>query len=122
MWCHYNLDLTSSTTSSISKAFNFGNGLFKPVRFTTFKPDGWIVITKEPLVGGVGFIETLAIPDKPFSTFAARVLNAPHSLLASISTSGREVEEAFDELVDDDFDAAFDAFAGVVLLVFLAFP
>ena len=48
---------------------------------------------KLPFPGFSSLITTVARPARPFCTFPALVLNAPHCLHASTRTTGREEEE-----------------------------
>jgi hypothetical protein len=81
---------TCSTTRSMSRALRAGNGRFKPRNSTT----GWplTVTTKLPLPGFSRLISTAATwwgrrARRAPSILAARVLNAPHDLHASIETN-----------------------------------
>eukprot|EP00567_Pseudictyota_dubia_P005512 CAMPEP_0197440464 /NCGR_PEP_ID=MMETSP1175-20131217/6973_1 /TAXON_ID=1003142 /ORGANISM="Triceratium dubium, Strain CCMP147" /LENGTH=207 /DNA_ID=CAMNT_0042970571 /DNA_START=161 /DNA_END=781 /DNA_ORIENTATION=+ len=88
---------TCSMTSSISRPFREGKGRFIPTSSTmgSSRPD--TRTTKFPLPGFSLLISTTASEATAFCIFAARVLNAPHCLHASIVTTFFPVASATEE-------------------------
>jgi hypothetical protein len=99
-------------TSSMSSAFNGGNGRFMANSSTTGAPS-LTRMTKFPRPGGTGLITTVALPPaSACTTLFARVLNADHCLQASMVTEMLPVVAA---------GSADDEAALVASLVFIVF-
>eukprot|EP00628_Pelagophyceae_sp_CCMP2097_P031056 CAMPEP_0184203308 /NCGR_PEP_ID=MMETSP0976-20121227/8990_1 /TAXON_ID=483370 /ORGANISM="non described non described, Strain CCMP2097" /LENGTH=275 /DNA_ID=CAMNT_0026507863 /DNA_START=27 /DNA_END=852 /DNA_ORIENTATION=+ len=77
----------SAATWSMSRALSAVNGLFMSTRSTILASP--TETTKAPLRGLSALTETVALPFSAATSFAARVLNAPQDLHASIWTAGR---------------------------------
>lgn len=70
----------------MSSAFNFGNGLVKPLSSTIGSSTPTTLTMKLPLPGFSLLISTIAFDPTPFWIFKDRVLNAFQDLQASIRT------------------------------------
>lgn len=70
----------------MSSAFNFGNGLIKPLSSTIGSSTPTTLTMKLPLPGFSLLISTIAFDPTPFWIFKDRVLNAFQDLQASIRT------------------------------------
>mmetsp|Transcript_8461 Transcript_8461/g.15941 ORF Transcript_8461/g.15941 Transcript_8461/m.15941 type:complete len:161 (+) Transcript_8461:245-727(+) len=82
---------TSSTTSSMSKAFSFGKGRTNPSSSRTGLSLPSILMTKEPLLGFSSLIFTVnacsVLASRAALTIRALFLNAFHDLQCSIETT-----------------------------------
>lgn len=79
----------------MSSAFNFGNGLVKPLSSTIGSSTPTTLTMKLPLPGFSLLISTIAFDPTPFWIFKDRVLNAFQDLQASIRTTFSTRDAAF---------------------------